>query len=88
MFKQGTNYFREKGIESQLYLKWIGEEYKVDVCRLDSTVLTSGQVVLAFTFVASLYGLSLIVLGGEVMTKNFINQTKVLTNSQARRASI
>ena len=76
IFKQGTNYFREKGIENVLYIKWIGEEYDNDVCKLESTVLTGGQVVLAFTFVASLYSLSLIVLVGEVMTKCFVKQSR------------
>ena len=76
MFKQGTNYFRERGIESQLFIKWIGQDNTSGSSLLDSTVLTLSQVILAFTFVASFYGLSLIILGGEVAAKNVVKRIK------------
>ena len=89
MFKQGVNHFREKGIESQLHLKWIGMEYNDGGSLFDTTVLTPGQVVLAFTFISLLYWLSFVILGGEVITKKVLNTGRISKiTSSIRRASI
>ena len=55
MFNLGTGHFREQGIENQLYYKWIGVGYDEGSSLLSMTVLTPGQVVMAFTFILSIY---------------------------------
>ena len=90
MFNQGVGHFREKGLESQLYLNWIGGDYKDGPSTLTTTVLTPGQVVMAFTFIMAIYGSSLIVLGVEVLAKRIImpSNTGSRNNFHWRRASI
>ena len=90
MFKLGVGHFREKGIESQLYFKWIGVGYNEASSLLGMTVLTPGQVVMAFTFIMSIYMLSLMVLGLEVLTRKIIKPRKPPNSSSIadRRASI
>ena len=86
MFKLGVGHFREKGIESQLYFKWIGVGYNEGSSLLGMTVLTPGQVVMAFTFIMSIYMLSLLVLGIEVLTRKIKPGNS--SRTAARRASI
>ena len=86
MFKLGVGHFREQGIESQLYFKWIGVGYNEASSLLSMTVLSPGQVVMAFTFMMSIYMLSLLVLGLEVLARE-IKPGNVRTVVE-RRASI
>ena len=86
MFNLGTGHFREQGIENQLYYKWIGVGYDEGSSLLSMTVLTPGQVVMAFTFIMSIYMLSLMVLGIEVLTRK-IKPTH-LSRTVQRRASV
>ena len=90
MFNRGVGHFREKGLESQLYLKWIGVGYNDGPSLLSMTVLTPGQVVMAFTFIMSIYMLSLIVLGAEVLAKRIMvpSSTRSRNDPHWRRASI
>ena len=94
IFKQGVDQYREKGIESELYLKWIGAGYNDDgLTTLVTTVLTPGQVVLAFAFIILLYMLALIILVGELLAKKFVQSGTTGRRSTTniynfRRASI
>ena len=86
MFKLGVGHFREQGMESQLYFEWIGVGYNEGSSLLSMTVLTPGQVVMAFTFILSIYMLSLLVLGVEVLTRKI--KPSNLSTTAARRASV
>ena len=67
MFKHGAKVLREKGIEQQLYLKWIGVSEQDNSATLNAVVLTPGQVILIFSLMMVVYGVSLVLFCGELV---------------------
>ena len=78
MFKHGVGVLREKGFEHQLCLKWIGAGANTGGAILEAIVLTPGQVILIFSLMMVVYGVTLVLLCGEVvaskMRANFRNR--------------
>ena len=68
LFKQGAHYLREKGIEYQLKQKWFGT-YKREYPIMEKTVLDAGQTVMAFVLLLGCFGMSMVILCGEVTFK-------------------
>ena len=67
MFKHGVKVLREKGIEQQLYLKWIGVSKQDNSATLNAIVLTPGQVILIFSLMMVVYGVTLVLFCGELV---------------------
>ena len=95
MFRLGEVHLREKGVEGYLHHQWIGVGHTESGSLIEMTVLTPGQVVTAFTFIMSIYMLSLLVLIGECLSRKVLkpaNPSTYLTMSAstnaARRRSI
>ena len=66
IFNQGALYLRENGIEHLIGHKWIGS-YKQEYSIMEKTVLNAGQTVMAFVLLMGCFGMSLIILCGEVI---------------------
>ena len=68
VLKHGVERLREKGIEQQLRLKWIGVGEQDQGATLNAIVLNPGQVILIFALMMVIYGVTLVLLCGEVLT--------------------
>ena len=67
IFKQGAGYIRERGMEKQLELKWIGNWKASDGSLMDTTVLTAGQTMMIFVTLLGTFGLTLLLLCAELI---------------------
>ena len=77
MFNQGACYLREKGIIHLLHLKWFGVGTEMGGSDLmEKTVLNAGQTVMVFALLLCIFGTSLAVLCGEVITKGILQKKK------------
>ena len=68
VLRHGVERLREIGVEQELRLKWIGISKQDMSATLNAIVLTPGQVVLIFAMMMVVYGVTLILLCGEVVT--------------------
>ena len=64
---QGARYLREKGIEHQLYIKWIGHRSETADSLSDTMVLTIGQTMTTFLFLSGTFCLTLVLFCGECL---------------------
>ena len=77
MFNRGACYLREQGIVHLLHLKWFGVGTEKGVSDLmEKTVLNAGQTVMVFALLLCIFGTSLAVLCGEVITKGILQKKK------------
>ena len=67
LFKHCVERLVEKGIDIQLKLKWIGGVAQDSGAVLSAIVLMPGQVILIFSLLIIIYGVTLVMLCGEVM---------------------
>ena len=68
VLKHGVERLQEKGIEQQLRLKWIGAGEQDQGATLKAIVLNPGQVILIFAVMMVVYGVTLVLFCGEVVT--------------------
>ena len=73
MFKHGVEVLREKGVEQQLYLKWIGVSDQDDSATMSAIVLAPGQVILIFALMMVVYGVTLVLFCGELVASKMSN---------------
>ena len=83
LFKQAAHYLREKGIEYQLKEKWFGT-YRSEYSPMEKTVLSTGQTVMAFVLLLGCFGMSIIILCGEVIFRKTILRRSVPHRVQPR----
>ena len=67
LFTHCVESLREKGIDKQINLKWIGELEQDSGAILSAIVLMPGQVILIFSLLMVIYGVTIIMLCGEVV---------------------
>ena len=68
MFRQGASFFKENGIENDLYNKWFGLSSPVSASNPEQgTAFDLGQMVWLLVSISALYVLTLIVLCGELL---------------------
>ena len=84
VFKHGVGVLREKGIEQQLYLKWIGAGALASGATLDAIVLTPGQVILIFSLMMVVYGVTLVLFCGEVVASKMSKTHRTTQPSSLR----
>ena len=94
---QGVRYLREKGMEHQLYTKWIGHGSDTTDSLSDTTVLTIGQTMTTFIFLLGTFSLTLFLLCAECIFKamhknprwqNFICEEKAEYGNEEREEVI
>ena len=70
MFNQGASYFRETGLERQLFYKWFGNLDKPSGSTpSEGNILTLGHMVTVFVAMLALFVIALFVLCGELTFK-------------------
>ena len=84
IFKQGAGYVRERGMEKQLELKWIGNWKASDESLMDTTVLTAGQTMMIFVTLMGTLGLTLMLLCGELIFMKIYKKWKKHLGSHAK----
>ena len=67
LFQHAVQRFGEKGIQHQLRIKWIGGGVQDRGAVLSAMVLFPGQVILIFALLMVIYGVTLVMLCGEVV---------------------
>ena len=78
LFKQGTTHIRETGLERQLFYSWFGEFHEIH--NPEENILTLGQMVSVFLMMLVVFVVALMVLCGELIYRQFLNN--VTTHSQ------
>ena len=73
VLKHGARVLREKGIEQQLHLKWIGVSEQDNSATMNAIVLTPGQVILIFAMMMVVYGVTLFLFCGELVASKMSN---------------
>ena len=73
MFNQGTSYFRETGLERQLFYKWFGNLDKPsDSTPSEGSILTLGQTMTVFIVMLAVFVIALFLLCGELTFKRLL----------------
>jgi hypothetical protein len=65
MFAMGTLQARERGVEHNLLMQWVGRN-KMDKSIVKNTVLSLGQLILVFVCLAVAFSMSIAILGFEM----------------------
>ena len=68
IFKQGEFFVRERRMERQLRQKWT-PKWRESNIDMEKTVLTGGQTFVIFIILAGTFGVTLLILCGEIMHK-------------------
>ena len=84
LFRQGAGYIRERGMEKQLALKWIGNWKASGESLMDTTVLTAGQTMMIFVTLIGTFGLTLLLLCGELIFMKICKKWKKPLGLQGR----
>jgi hypothetical protein len=65
MFAMGTLQARERGVEHNLLMKWVGKNKNIN-WTVENTELAPGQLILVFVCLAAAFFSSLAILGFEM----------------------